>query len=64
MILGRNSDGTEKENATPVNVVVWLSDTEETCTLDPAHLALPYVTSVATSLSDFMDNDLELSRSL
>lgn len=62
MILGRNSDGTEKENATPVNVVVWLSDTEETCTLDPAHLALPYVTSVATSLSDFMANDLELSQ--
>ncbi len=62
MILGRNGDGTEKENATPVNAVVWLSDTEETCTLDPAHLALPYVTSVATALADFMANHLALSQ--
>ena len=62
ILLGRNADGSENENGTPLSAAIWLSDIEKTCTLDPASLPLPYVTSVATTLADFMANELELTQ--
>ena len=71
ILLGRNADGSENKDGVSHSALLWMADAQDTadtderedlCLLDPESLPLPYVTSIATSLADFMANDFELAQ--
>ncbi|WP_346698428.1 hypothetical protein [Catenibacillus scindens] len=71
ILLGRNADGSENKDGISHSALLWMEDAEDAadtderedlCLLDPETLPLPYVTSIATSLADFIANDFELAQ--
>lgn len=62
LLMGRNADGSEIVDGTPLSAHVYLTDMKETITLDGTKLALPYVTSIDTPIALFIENKLELAQ--
>ena len=62
MLCGRNADGSEKEGGIKLNAIIYLSDLKTNLELKGDTLALPFVTSIATPLSEFIDNKGELNQ--
>ena len=62
LMMGRMADGSEDPAGTPRNASLYIKDLDETLSLDGTKLALPYVTSIDTPLSLFIENKLELAQ--
>lgn len=60
ILTGRNADGSPKENGVKHTVIVHLEDLDKNLELNGDKLALPYVTSIAGTLAEFIENELEL----
>lgn len=60
ILTGRNADGSQKENGVKHTAIIHLEDLDKNLELNGDKLALPYVTSIAGTLAEFIENELEL----
>ena len=61
ILCGRRADGTQDESLKPLKADLVLEDLQKVLSLDGETLRLPYVTSIATAIADFIANENELN---